>query len=750
MINFNRAYGSFRKGQDDLSRKRREIAQAFTEFKSANPYANMDDFQYFIDSNVDLGMGSNYLRGGAPSRQILDKIAGENEQNRVRAEKKKVLADSIEQGEFSGRLQGAADKLLLENNGDTNKTMAALRGMFGDRIDYGALGITDNYIGKRYDELIQTRLQDPTNITNLTGYLNALSLSELENLDGSQLKGIFDLPEDTSDTHLQSALARAKEAKQTKQLAQNKEIMAMVEAAAERGDTKVTTVIRNYFGGGSITDDRFAELTKNMDFKAYQDRADKIVSDRKEATYSSAAIKFNNLTNTLRNRPDFKGYIRANDKASALAILVNEIQSGAMTPSEVTEFFGGDGVAATNAKIAQEFDMVYTAMEQNQIGDLVAKRSQEIANAGERSIAEAADNVARMQKMLTLSFDKDVADAIGSMLGGQYRADQVTRGKILRAAAVANDFRNENEAATPEQLLQKMQEVMGAPDLREYIDAKIQNRLENMPSELMTMDEYQQKELEDLAASDEAEATLIDNLNKDLNDAKTIDEAKLIIEKAKAEKERLKLWETLNAKQQGMAESSAWGTDDGNPIGWLKAGNELDPTVFGGINKQISVSAGNFTNKLDYLISIAETKITSLELDAAEAAAEAPETEPFRNPDESAAYNEWVSRWQRGEVGSNLKTAIRGKSVLNPIPTAVRDNFMLTESEKERRQAVEDWAYEDDTWERLKQYGNLLKGNQFHEEQFRNIHDYNILLQDLEKMTADELGAKYTPIFESL
>lgn len=749
MINFNKAYGSFRKGQDDLSRRRREIAQAFTEFKSANPYANMDDFQYFIDNNVDLGMGSNYLRGGAPSRQILEKIAGENEQKRIRDVKQRQHDEALRRGKFRGELEGAADRFLLDFDGDTAKAKAALEQTYGDGVDFEALGFgTDFYTG-RYERMIEDRLSQPKYVTALNNYLNSLTLEELKQETADNLKKVYDLPQTASENFLQAAIAKKEEAKQTKQLAQNQEIMAMVEAAAERGDADVRTVIRNYFGGNNITDDKFNQLVRNMDFKQYQDRADKIISDRNDATYSSAAIKFNTLTNALRNRPDFKGYIRANDKASALAILVNEIQSGAMTPSEVTAFFGKKGVTSDNAKIAKEFDMVYTAMEQNQIGDLVAKRNQEIANAGERSIAEAADNVARMQEMLTLSFDKDVADAIGSMLGGQYRADQVTRGKILRAAAVANDFRQENEDATPEILLQKMQEVLGAPDLREYIDAKIQNRLENMPSELMTMDEYQQKELEDLTTSNDAYAKLIEDLQKDLNDVETIDAAKLIIEQAKAEKERLKLWKTLNAKQQSMAESSAWGTQDGNPIGWLKAGNELDPTVFEDINKQISVSAGNFTNKLDYLISIAETKITSLELDAAEAAS-TEQQDPYRNPTDSAVRNELSDRWKRGDVNQDINEALDGHSAWSPIITIIRDNFMVGEGEKQRLNGVRDWARAEGTKARLKEYANLLKGEVFYEERYKNVKGYIDLMQDLSTMTADELDAKYTPIFESL
>ena len=158
MINFNKSYSSFTEGQENLSRRRREIAQAFEQFKVNNPYANMDDFQYFIDSNVDLGMGSNYLRGGAPSRDILQKIANQNEQDRVRAEKKKILAVAIERGNFAGQLTGAADKFLLEYDGDTAKASAALKSMFGDSIDYGALGVGDDYFSGRYDTLIQGRL----------------------------------------------------------------------------------------------------------------------------------------------------------------------------------------------------------------------------------------------------------------------------------------------------------------------------------------------------------------------------------------------------------------------------------------------------------------------------------------------------------------------------------------------------------------------------------------------------------------
>ena len=71
MIDFVGFSDGYRKQQETGERKRLELAKAFQEFQRQNPTANPMEFQAFIDS---MAGGSNYLRGGMPSGDMLKAI----------------------------------------------------------------------------------------------------------------------------------------------------------------------------------------------------------------------------------------------------------------------------------------------------------------------------------------------------------------------------------------------------------------------------------------------------------------------------------------------------------------------------------------------------------------------------------------------------------------------------------------------------------------------------------------------------
>ena len=579
MINFNKSYSSFTEGQENLSRRRREIAQAFEQFKVNNPYANMDDFQYFIDSNVDLGMGSNYLRGGAPSRDILQKIANQNEQDRIRAEKKKVLADAIERGNFAGQLTGAADKFLLEYDGDTKKASDALKSMFGDSIDYGALGVGDDYFSGRYDTLIQDRLQDPTNVTALTGYLNSLSLDQLNNLDASNLKKIFDLPETTSDTYLQSAIKQAEEVKRTKQFAQNKEIMELVEAAAAKGDADVKAVIKNYFGGSAISDDEFEKLTKGMDFTQYQARADQLIQERNDADTQKMNIDLSNAINTLRKDEQFTGAMRAGNREVAKEILIRNLNN-LMLPRHIIKKFGladGAALAADNPALNQVFDELYESMAQYQQGQIQANYAQQKAAIPALGPQLIEKNVAETERILGLALDANVAKGVASSLGSRFLVNQ----DALIAAIDAMNVAVEENANLPIgdriAIMQQTLQDRGAIPMQTYISEQGAALIKDTPQRPLTMEEYTTQEMSDLETDFKTITDNIAQINTDVTSASTQDELVDLQRKLAAMKVQIKTFVDQNLKAQQDAMMTADGIDpNGMPVGWLLYGEALD------------------------------------------------------------------------------------------------------------------------------------------------------------------------------
>ena len=615
MINFNKSYSSFTEGQENLSRRRREIAQAFEQFKVNNPYANMDDFQYFIDSNVDLGMGSNYLRGGAPSRDILQKIANQNEQDRIRAEKKKVLADAIERGNFAGQLTGAADKFLLEYDGDTKKASDALKSMFGDSIDYGALGVGDDYFSGRYDTLIQDRLQDPTNVTALTGYLNSLSLDQLNNLDASNLKKIFDLPETTSDTYLQSAIKQAEEVKRTKQFAQNKEIMELVEAAAAKGDADVKAVIKNYFGGSAISDDEFEKLTKGMDFTQYQARADQLIQERNDADTQKMNIDLSNAINTLRKDEQFTGAMRAGNREVAKEILIRNLNN-LMLPRHIIKKFGladGAALAADNPALNQVFDELYDSMAQYQQGQIQANYAQQKAAIPALGPQLIEKNVAETERILGLALDANVAKGVASSLGSRFLVNQ----DALIAAIDAMNVAVEENANLPIgdriAIMQQTLQDRGAIPMQTYISEQGAALIKDTPQRPLTMEEYTTQEMSDLETDFKTITDNIAQINTDVTSASTQDELVDLQRKLAAMKVQIKTFVDQNLQAQQNAMMTADGIDpNGMPVGWLLYGEKLDEEKINSITSFITDQQAAIEAAMEEVNSSITAKIDAL------------------------------------------------------------------------------------------------------------------------------------------
>ena len=615
MINFNKSYSSFTEGQENLSRRRREIAQAFEQFKVNNPYANMDDFQYFIDSNVDLGMGSNYLRGGAPSRDILQKIANQNEQDRVRAEKKKILADAIERGNFAGQLTGAADKFLLEYDGDTAKASAALKSMFGDSIDYGALGVGDDYFSGRYDTLIQDRLQDPTNVTALTGYLNSLSLDQLNNLDARNLKKIFDLPETTSDTYLQSAIKQAEEVKRTKQFAQNKEIMELVEAAAAKGDADVKAVIKNYFGGSAISDDEFEKLTKGMDFTQYQARADQLIQERNDADTQKMNIDLSNAINTLKDEAQFKGAMRGGDRAAAKEALIRNLKN-LMLPRHIIKKFGVEKVedlAADNPVLNQVFDELYDSMAQYQQGQIQANYAQQKAMIPTLGPDLIEKNVAETERILGLALDANVAKGVASSLGSRFLVNQDALIAAIDAMNVAVEEDENLPIGDRIAIMQQTLQERGAIPMQTYISEQGAALIKDTPQRPLTMEEYTTQEMSDLETDFKTITDNIAQINTDVTSASTQDELVDLQRKLAAMKVQIKTFVDQNLKAQQNAMMTADGIDpNGMPVGWLLYGEKLDEEKINSITSFITDQQAAIEAAMEEVNSSITAKIDAL------------------------------------------------------------------------------------------------------------------------------------------
>ena len=159
MVDFTNFGQAWQKRGDELRRQRREIADAFQQFKRDNPYASLEEFQDYID---DISGGSNYLRGGAPSSWVLEGIAKTNKENKARDDQKKRIEAMANKLRIGGQVSALADQYILKSDGSQAGIDTArdtfIESLGGNKEDYWTPELdnafsTQNYGRLRFDQI---------------------------------------------------------------------------------------------------------------------------------------------------------------------------------------------------------------------------------------------------------------------------------------------------------------------------------------------------------------------------------------------------------------------------------------------------------------------------------------------------------------------------------------------------------------------------------------------------------------------
>ena len=130
--------------QDKMERNRREMAQAFEQFKRNNPYATVEDYQAYIDQ---MSGGSNYMRGGAPSKTVLESLAADNLKQKQVRDSEQTLNQLIRENQFRESIQKQADNALL--GGDLT-TLGNRQADFIKSLGKGADVLGEDWINSQF------------------------------------------------------------------------------------------------------------------------------------------------------------------------------------------------------------------------------------------------------------------------------------------------------------------------------------------------------------------------------------------------------------------------------------------------------------------------------------------------------------------------------------------------------------------------------------------------------------------------
>ena len=330
-MDFSQFGAGWNESQDNMERKRVELAKAFEEFKAQNPYATAADFQGFIDG---ASGGSNYVRGGAPSKDILASLATRN----ADAKAKQDLLDRINKESQIASLRQQVNPIF------ENAMMGGNREGLDDRIAeaykenkdlvdlIGGQGFLNQFTQSKFDQNMFERTSKalPTikqMIVSSGGQIDKDAISRATGINVDLLDGIID----QADT----ALKRDNH----QWFLTNRRNLANDLRDWKKGNK------------GADVEDFFASLAGNTNGIPLDDNdknsliamADGIDAQEQEDLLGRANVSYNAVEDALRADKELDTMVFRSDKDAIKAHIEAKIRRG-MNPTEFNARFEGDTI----------------------------------------------------------------------------------------------------------------------------------------------------------------------------------------------------------------------------------------------------------------------------------------------------------------------------------------------------------------------------------------------------------------------
>ena len=144
-MDFSQWYSGWEEREKYNTRQRRDFAKAFETFKKDNPYATFKDYQDYIDQ---MAGGSNYIRGGAPSQDVLRNMASENARNLAAKRAKEAHDAKLREFDRLKLYQEMAQPFLMGGKpGEIDKRKEEFYGSIGE-VSPLVKGALDNYFSE--------------------------------------------------------------------------------------------------------------------------------------------------------------------------------------------------------------------------------------------------------------------------------------------------------------------------------------------------------------------------------------------------------------------------------------------------------------------------------------------------------------------------------------------------------------------------------------------------------------------------
>ena len=426
------AKGFYDRGEQ-RNRQRGDIAKAFNEFKQANPEATAADFQSFIDATVGNGLGSNYLRGGAPSKQVLNNIATDNLRNKNRRIQEETRKDIMAQGDLSGYLSGQMDKFLLDADPDKlddakNEFLAGLSPEARAAVD--SSGTLNQWTEKRYNFL-----QGQRTMSQLPQIENFLKMNnyDLNSVTPESMAAAFGISVKAATGFVNAAKVSVSRYEDEWWQQNNGRVAAAAEKAASlQGANKgsITQAVNDFLKKTSLSETAIQNYGGLIDGLATD--AEERAKTKELGLENEAAGRMANFEADVEANQDLARLIANGDRPAALKKLMT-IAKRRLNDTDFEKLFG---TAEKNVTPIAFSDILEGRVEF--LTDVQQQQYQQNYSTVEESSRQLVSgfnqtNITNMEAALKSGLGEDMAGQLAYALGSEFYATSDLAAKIFAA-----------------------------------------------------------------------------------------------------------------------------------------------------------------------------------------------------------------------------------------------------------------------------------------------------------------------------
>ena len=422
-INMSQFGVGFNESQENMERKRVELAKAFEEFKASNPYATVQDFQSFIDM---ASGGSNYVRGGAPSADVLTSLA---ERNKTEFDKKQRMDAIKEQSQlaslrdqvtplFQNALMAGNREGVDQRISDTYQENKALVDMLGGE------GFLSTFNQTAYDRgMFDLTSKALPTIKNMI----AMSGGEVDKDAISRATGISPDLLDGAITQAQAAIQRENDTYFFNQQAELSRQLA--DHIRDGGDAQEWLDGFNKEGITKLTDSQQSALLS---------RAEGLEEQRINELKEDAQVDFNNVVKTFRGDQELDKAMYRMDREQLRDMLRQSLENGIAARRYKALY--PDGISDADLDQIIDTEIAARSTEQQAANELQAQTTRT------QAIELVNDDMEARANSFTSSFTGSKVDPIitqaANSFAQRYYMDGVTETILTQAFA---DYAKKNE-----------------------------------------------------------------------------------------------------------------------------------------------------------------------------------------------------------------------------------------------------------------------------------------------------------------